>query len=157
MKHGSLPLVATCFFLSGFSALVYQSAWANYLGLVFGTSHLAIATVLAAYMFGLAVGAFIASKLVNKLQRPVRMYGFLEGLIAISALLVPVFIGLSQHLYIALFGGQPYPAASVGLAQPVYFLGTTFLVLLIPTVAMGATLPVLLKLRQAVGKPLLIV
>jgi spermidine synthase len=145
LMPGSLPLIAICFFLSGFSALVDQSAWANHLGLVFGTSHLAIATVLAAYMFGLAVGALLASRLVQTLRNPVRSYGILEGVIAVSALLVPFLIGLSQHLYIAVFGGQPYPGANDGLLQPAYFLLATFLVLLVPTVAMGATLPLLAR------------
>tara|TARA_R110001599_G_scaffold183999_1_gene377455 strand:- start:5973 stop:9038 length:3066 start_codon:yes stop_codon:yes gene_type:complete len=142
---GSLPIIAACFFLSGFSALVYQSAWANHLGLVFGTSHLAIATVLAAYMFGLSVGALLASRFVQTLRNPVRIYGILEGVIAASALLVPFLIGISQHFYIIIFGGQPYPGASDGLWQPAYFLLATFLVLLVPTVAMGATLPLLAR------------
>ncbi|MEO1081711.1 MAG: fused MFS/spermidine synthase [Pseudomonadota bacterium] len=145
MMRGSLPFIGTCFFLSGFSALVYQAAWANYLGLVFGTSHLAVATVLAAYMFGLAVGAFLAAKFVDRVRQPVRVYGLLEGAIAVSALLVPSLIAFSHYLYVSLFGGQPYPAESAGFFQPAYFLMSTFVVLLVPTVAMGATLPLLAR------------
>jgi len=145
MRPPSVALLGACFFLSGFSALVYQAAWANYLGLVFGTSQLAVATVLAAYMFGLAVGAYAASRVVDRIRRPVLVYGSLEGIIALSALLVPFFIGASQDLYVLLFGAQERPGVAQGLAQPSYFLMVTFVVLLVPTTAMGATLPLLAK------------
>ena len=51
--------VVACFFLSGFAALLYQTAWLRQFSVVFGTSELAVATVLAAYMGGLAGGAAI--------------------------------------------------------------------------------------------------
>ena len=48
--------VAGCFLLSGFAALLYQMAWMRQFSTVFGTSELAVATVLSAYMGGLALG-----------------------------------------------------------------------------------------------------
>ena len=54
---GHYALVCGCFSLSGLAALVYQTAWMRQFALVFGTSELAVATVLAAYMAGLALGA----------------------------------------------------------------------------------------------------
>ena len=53
--------VVVCFVLSGFAALLYQTAWMRQFSLVFGTSELAVAAVLAAYMGGLALGAGIAA------------------------------------------------------------------------------------------------
>ena len=53
--------VIACFVLSGFAALLYQTAWMRQFSLVFGTSELAIAAVVAAYMGGLALGAAIAA------------------------------------------------------------------------------------------------
>ena len=64
-------LIALCFFLSGFAALIYQTAWMRRFGFVFGTSELAVATVLAAYMLGLAAGAAAAGRLAPRLRRPV--------------------------------------------------------------------------------------
>ncbi len=52
--------------------------------LVFGTSELAVAAVLSAYMGGLAVGSAIAAKWVDRIRRPVLFYGLLEAGIAIS-------------------------------------------------------------------------
>src|ERR1700678_442619 len=46
-----------CVFLSGAAGLIYQVAWTKALGLVFGHAVYAIATVLAAFMAGLAVGS----------------------------------------------------------------------------------------------------
>ena len=138
-----LLAVGACFLLSGFAALLYQAAWLKKLGIVFGTSHIAVATVLAAYMAGLAVGAMLAARFVHRVRRPVLVYGFLEALIGISALLVPLMLGGAQILLVALYGGQPDPVAAHGFWQNAYYLGSTFLILLVPTAAMGATLPLL--------------
>ena len=59
MPSRSLGLLLLCFFLSGLSGLVYQTAWTRQFTFVFGTSELAVASVLAAYMGGLAVGAAV--------------------------------------------------------------------------------------------------
>ena len=83
------PLLLTCFFLSGLAALLYQTAWMRQFAVVFGTSELAIATVLSAYMAGLACGSWIAGRFVNSIRRLVLAYGVLEFLIAAGALLVP--------------------------------------------------------------------
>lgn len=109
-----------CFFLSGFAALLYQAAWLKKLGVVFGTSHVAVATVLAAYMAGLALGAALAARYVPALRRPVLVYGVLEGFIGITALLVPVLLGVAQLLFIAWFGGQPEPVSDTGAGQTLY-------------------------------------
>ena len=138
-------IVFGCFFLSGLSALIFQTAWVKSLSLVFGTSYLAVATVLAAYMFGLAVGAFSVSKFLHKITNPVLFYGVLEGIIAATGLLVPVALDGFFNLYIFIFGGQPEPVVEHGLIQPLFFLLATFIVIAIPTVAMGATLPLLTK------------
>lgn len=73
----SFPVLALCFLLSGFAALVYQTAWTREFAFVFGTSELAIATVLAAYMAGLAAGAALAGRYASRVRRPVLAYGLL--------------------------------------------------------------------------------
>ena len=73
-----------CFVLSGIAGLVYQMVWMRYLSTIFGTSELAIVTVLVAYMGGLAVGAALASRWVEKLKSPIRVYAILEAVIAAS-------------------------------------------------------------------------
>ena len=63
--------LGACFTLSGFAALVYQTAWTREFAFVFGTSELAIAVVLAAYMAGLAAGSLAGGRLAPRITRPV--------------------------------------------------------------------------------------
>lgn len=137
--------VSACFALSGFAALLYQTAWMRQFSLVFGTSELAVAAVLSAYMGGLAFGAAVASRYIHRITRPVLFYGLLEAGIALSALLVPLLLKLASLLYVGVFGGQPEPVDASGLGQSFFYLIIAFLVLSIPTALMGATLPLLTK------------
>ena len=142
---GTLLGVSACFVLSGFAALLYQTAWMRQFSVVFGTSELAVATVLSAYMAGLALGAGIAGRYVNRITRPVLVYGILEAGVALSALGVPLLLALANLLYGGLLGGQPEPADASGLGQSMFYLVVAFVVLAIPTGCMGATLPMLTR------------
>jgi spermidine synthase len=145
-KDRSFPLLLLCFFLSGTAALVYETAWAREFALVFGTSELAVAMVLAAYMGGLALGAAVAARFVSRVRRPILVYGLLELGIALAALCVPHAIAGSQLLYVFLFRGEGgLGGAGVGLATSLFYAGLSLLILLIPTSMMGATLPLLVR------------
>jgi hypothetical protein len=119
--------------------------WTRQFALVFGTSELAIATVLAAYMGGLAAGAAVAGRVAATVTRPVLVYGILELGIAFAALAVPYAIRLSTWIARAMFGGQPNPPDAAGLSLALFYLGCAFLILLVPTALMGATLPLLAR------------
>lgn len=125
--------------------MLYQTAWMRQFSTVFGTSELAVATVLSAYMGGLALGAAIAGKFVNQVKRPVFTYGVLEAAIAGSALMVPLLLQMASWIYAAILGGQPEPADASGLGQSLFYFVVAFIVLLIPTACMGATLPLLTR------------
>jgi spermidine synthase len=140
-----LALLLACFFLSGFAALLYQTAWTRELSFVFGTSELAVAAVLAAYMGGLALGAAAAARFATRLRRPVLAYGVLELAIALSALAVPAGIRLINAVYVAALGGGEELVEGAGAAAAVFQLGAAFAVLLPPTAFMGATLPLLAR------------
>lgn len=137
--------VGACFVLSGFAALLYQTAWMRQFSLVFGTSELAVAAVLSAYMGGLALGASLAARYVHRITRPVLFYGLLEAGVALSALAVPLLLKFASTLYVAAFGGQPQPVDASGLGQSFFYLAIAFVVIAIPTTLMGATLPLLTK------------
>ncbi|MEM7411156.1 MAG: fused MFS/spermidine synthase, partial [Myxococcota bacterium] len=150
-RDRSFLLLLLCFYLSGLAALVYETAWTRQFAFVFGTSELAVATVLAAYMGGLAFGAALASRYARKLARPVLAYGILELGIAIAALCIPLGIAASRWLYVALFGGHDVLPQSAGMGTAVFYLICSFAILLVPTAMMGATLPLLA--RHAVREP----
>lgn len=128
-----------CFFLSGTAALVYEVAWMRMLTQIFGSSAYAVATVLAAFMAGLALGSYIFGRLVDRGPNCLKLYAVLELGIGIYGFLVPVIFALAQKIYIPLFWlYDGYPA----IFNLLLFL-LAFILLAIPTFLMGATLPVL--------------
>lgn len=138
--------VCLCFILSGVAALVYQTVWARKFALVFGTSELAIAAVLAAYMGGLSLGAWLIERRLTQVRRAVLWYVNIEIAIAVAALvLVPAGLWLAEKLLVMVFGGQAtLPAATLG-GTSLFYLAAACAVLLIPTTLMGATLPLLAR------------
>ncbi len=138
-------LLLLCFFLSGFAALLYETAWAREFAFVFGTSEFAVVSVLAAYMGGLAAGAAVAARLVSRIRRPVLAYGLLELGIALSALAVPSGIRAAVWLQTAIAGGQAAPPDEARVAGSFFYAACSFAILMIPTGLMGATLPLLAR------------
>lgn len=148
----NLFAVYLCFILSGIAALIYQTAWMRQFSLVFGTSELAVASVLAAYMGGLAFGAYLADKLIRRIRQPVLWYAALELGIALTAItFIPAGLNLSEHLLIRVFGGQAAPPDARMDCATLFYLISAFTVLMIPTTLMGATLPLLA--RHSVHSP----
>src|SRR5690349_22868496 len=70
--------ILTCFFLSGAAGLIYQVVWSKALGLVFGHTAYAVATVLAVFLGGLAAGSAWISRWSERWPRPIALYGSLE-------------------------------------------------------------------------------
>lgn len=81
-----------CLVVSGMSGLIYEVAWVRSLELVFGATSFAVATVLAAFMGGLACGSAWMGKETDRMGRfrPLHVYAAIECLIGILGLLVPV-------------------------------------------------------------------
>jgi spermidine synthase len=134
-----------CFALSGFAALLFQVAWTREFALVFGTSELAIATVLAGYMGGLAAGAALCARFESRVRRPLLAYGLLELAIGACAFGVPHAIRACETLVVALFGGQPELPSSDGAGIALFYVAASLVIVGLPTACMGATLPLLAK------------
>lgn len=141
----TLLIVLACFFLSGFAGLLYETAWTRQFAFVFGTSELAVTTVLAGYFGGLTLGAVLAARWAGRVRRPILAYALLEACIAITALAMPLCIHASTRLYVAWFGGSAGAMQTGGLTTAVFYLACSFLILLPPTAMMGATLPLLAR------------
>src|SRR5437667_9837805 len=95
----SLSLIGVCFILSGATGLIYEVLWARMVGLVFGATTLAVSTVLAGFMGGLALGSALAGRVAARVTRPLRSYGLIEISIAVYALLVPLLFRLVDNGY----------------------------------------------------------
>lgn len=135
------PLIFACFFLSGASGLILEMVWTRQLTLVFGSTTLAISTVLTAFMGGLGLGSWLASRFGDRLRNPVRVYALAELAIGVYALGVPLVIKHYPGLNLWLWGtlGDRYALLSM-----LRFLASAG-VLLLPTTLMGATLPILAR------------
>jgi spermidine synthase len=135
----TLLLGGVWFIFSGATGLIYEVLWARILGLVFGATTLAVSTVLAAFMGGLALGSALAARFATRIRRPLRAYGLMEAGIAVYALLVPSLFRLIDALYVQIW--QHFHPGFFAFSVWRFVLSS--LILLVPTTLMGATLPVL--------------
>lgn len=134
-------IVFLCFLLSGISGLIYEVVWTRMLTYVFGGTTLAVSTVLTAFLGGLALGSYLGGKFIDHFKKPLFAYGVLELAIGIYGIMVPVlfsqsFLSPIWQTVVQTFEGVQF------ISYLVRFLISVFL-LAIPTIFMGATLPVL--------------
>jgi spermidine synthase len=132
-------LVATLFLISGATGLLYEVAFSKLLAYVFGATAYAVSTVLSAFMAGLALGAHFGGKNASRAARPLMVYGALEMVVGVVCVLSPAALSLLTQAYVGLARSAPGSLALLTVARA----ALTALVVLVPTVAMGATLPLL--------------
>ncbi len=138
-----LAILSAVLFLSGISALIFETLWLRLSGLAFGNSIWAAALILSSFMAGLALGTAIAASAKFR-TRPLKLYAVLEIAVAVFGCTIvfalPIMGGLLRPLFQALWSHQ-----SILLALRVLI---SFVILLIPTTAMGLTLPVVMEDRE---------
>ena len=78
MPRGMFAGILLCFFLSGAAGLIYQVAWGKALGLIYGHTVYAIATVLAVFMGGLALGSAYLGRWSERYSNAVALYGWIQ-------------------------------------------------------------------------------
>lgn len=150
MNHGASQAVAApppplpgaavlaLFVVSGFAGLVYQSMWSQYLGLVLGHAAYAQSLVLAIFMGGMALGAWLAARLGLQWTRLLRAYALAEAGIGILGLAFhPLFLG-----YLGL-SEAALPALGDGIAGRAYPWLSAALLILPACLLLGATFPLL--------------
>ncbi|MEO8681565.1 MAG: fused MFS/spermidine synthase [Vicinamibacterales bacterium] len=131
-----LPLLLL-FFAGGCAALIYELVWFYLVELVVGASSISIAVLLASFMGGMAIGSALLPRVVSPARHPLRVIAALELGIGAIGLLMPFAMPLVQAGYVALAG---FGHASVLLRALVCAL-----VMLPPTMLMGATLPAIAR------------
>ncbi len=148
---GLIRLLAYPLFLgSGAAGLIYEVVWTRMLLNTFGTGVYAVAAVLAAFMAGLALGAWLLGGIGDRIGRPLRLYGGLEIAIGIFGMAAPFLLGrvdLVDRWAYAAFG------QNFGALTTMRF-SVAFALLLIPTTMMGATLPVMARFMVRQGRHL---
>ena len=144
--------VLLIYFCSGACSLIDEVVWVRLLKLTLGNTVYASSIVVSTFMGGLALGALIMARYADRVRRRLRLYALLELLIAAAALALPWALRGADAAYRWFFvTAEPSPAA-LRLVQ-VLLSGA---LLLVPTVLMGSTLPLLgrfvTSLEQRIGR-----
>ncbi|WP_267224383.1 fused MFS/spermidine synthase [Dyella silvae] len=121
-------------FGSGAASLVYQLLWIKQLSLVVGVEVYAVTIAVSAFFAGLAIGGAWFGRVSDRLQRPLRLYAWLEGAVALLAVAATMSLAHSA----ALFAHLEQQMGWVAWLLPFVLVG-------VPAVAMGGTLPVLVR------------
>lgn len=132
------------FLCSGAAGLVYEVVWSRYLSLFLGHSAEAQVLVIAMFLGGLSVGAFLVGPRSRRLARPLEVYALVElGLAAVGLSFHAVFEGITGAAYthwfpalesLLLIAGLKWVVAALLVFLPSILLGATF-----PLVAAGLT------------------
>lgn len=128
-------------FFSGVCGLIYEVIWMRMFVTVFGSTVYAVSTVLTAYMAGLALGSFYFGRFVDKHKDALRIFAYLNLALGICGLLFPLLFSNLDDIYVVIY---KYFHISNYLFTSVRFV-LSFIILIIPTTLIGATLPVISK------------
>ena len=140
-------LIAVCFTLSGAAGLIYEVLWMRMLGLIFGATTVAISVVLAAFMGGLALGSALGGRLAARFRNALRAYGIIEIGIGLTALCLPLIFRVAEMLDATIWR-TIHPSSLLFTALR---FGLVAAVLLLPTMLMGATLPIIVTAVRQFG------
>ncbi|MFQ5900483.1 MAG: fused MFS/spermidine synthase [Thermodesulfobacteriota bacterium] len=144
MKYTKSPVkfaILLCFFITGVTGLVYEQVWTRMLILTFGSTQVAVTTVLTTFMTGLALGSILFGRIIDRYPYPLIVYGIVELLIGIYCFFTPqIFEGI-RTVYLTTFESSDLQYASFSLTQ----FSFSFLGIIIPATLMGGTLPVMVK------------
>ena len=135
-RSSALPLLATLFLLSGFSAVLYQVIWQRILGILSGVHIYSITVIVTAFMAGLGFGSLVGGRFADRMTRRRSLLAF-----AICELLIGLFALASPTVYYDFAYVRLSPLLQNEAALPFVH----FLLLLVPTFLMGASLPFLAR------------
>src|SRR5688572_19550928 len=131
--------VSVVFLASGAAGLIFEVAWFHRSGLIFGNSVWATSIVLSSFMGGLALGNAAAVRFAHRVRRPLQTYAVLEIIVALSGVVVTAGLPVLSIVLAPVNRALADTPAIVNLVR----LVTAFGVLVVPSTAMGATLPLL--------------
>jgi spermidine synthase len=139
-----LPALLLLFVGSGAAALIYQIVWFQMLSLIIGSSAISLGLLLATFMGGMCIGSLALPYVIPADRHPLRVYAMIEAGIGVFGLLVLLLLPLVGSVYAALGG-----AGFFGLVLRAVL---SVIILLPPTVLMGATLPAIARWVEATPK-----
>lgn len=142
--------VIILFAVSGAVAIGYEVAWFRVLGLTFGPSVYAFASMLAMYLLGIGVGSAAAGPYVQRMRTPgLIAFGALETVLGAVGLVVLVGINQLPGIYASIFGQL---LGTIGAqALPVSQLILAAILVLLPCLVMGILFPVVVRAFREAG------
>jgi spermidine synthase len=127
------------YFASGACSLIDEVVWVRLLKLTLGNTVYAASIVVSVFMGGLALGALIMGRYSDRIKRRLRLYALLETLVTISALSLPWGLKLADAVYVWFYRSYHPTHAQLLVLQVVISAA----ILLVPSMLMGSTLPLL--------------
>jgi len=143
-NRSSIRLLSIAFFISGGSALIFETVWFYCASLTLGSSVWSAAAVLMAFMGGLAIGNGVIAFKGNRITQPLKTYIVVEVIIGVSGLLAVLVLPFLAPVVASMAEGK---LGSPALLAVIRFT-VALLILVIPAVAMGITLPILQRALQ---------
>ena len=138
-------LLCSILFASGAAALVFETLWFHQAGLAFGNSVWASSLVLSGFMAGLALGSLLVARYGTHLRQPLVIYSLLEGVVAVTGVLLVLTLPRLGSVFAPWFGSLSDELWALNALR----LSASFLLLLLPSTAMGATLPLVTRVLFA--------
>ena len=135
--HTRLPWMLLLFVGSGCAALIYEIVWFQMLQLVIGSSGISLGVLLGTFMGGMFLGSLLLPRFIGAARHPLRVYAVLEASIALCGVLLLFLIPRVGGVYSSIVGH--------GLAGLLLRGFVAVLLLLPPTILMGATLPAIAR------------
>lgn len=126
---------------SGCAALIYEVVWFQMLQLSLGSSAVSLGVLLGTFMGGMCLGSWLFPKKVDAKHHPLKVYAYLEIGIGICGILILLIVPLLGGIYTAIAGTGQFSVFLRGLVAAI--------VLLPPTLMMGATLPAISRWVEA--------
>ena len=133
------PLLYILFFLSGFSGLIYESIWSHYIKLMLGHAAYAQTLVLVIFMGGMALGAWLVSRISIRIKNPLMAYAVVEAIVGLFGIFFhQEFIWIKQLVFSSLL-----PAIDSATAAQVAKWFCAALLLLPQSILLGTTFPLM--------------
>ena len=142
------PWILLIYFFSGACSLIDEVVWVRLLKLTLGNTVYASSIVISVFMGGLALGALVMSRYADSIRQHLRLYAVLETLVTISALSLPWALKIADRFYI-MYYHTVHPSPGHLLFIQVLL---SALILLVPTMLMGSTLPLLGRFVTGIEK-----
>ena len=134
----NVKVVLFLFFLSGFSALVLEVIWVRHWGLIFGSGLHAFAIVVVTFLLGLSLGSLFYSQFLKKISNQIFLFCLIELTLGATAAIITALFPYLESVFM-----KVYYATNSYYTFIIVMAFICFVILLIPTMFMGMTLPAL--------------